>query len=99
MEKGSSTRMKVIYTEMVNKLLFDYSKAAWTKEGLAGLCRETLKFKMVAERSFAPYCSYDKFALEFCHLDLFVENLRWCRVFLFTDTPPFEHFIVLKDQS
>lgn len=98
-EKGDFTRMNVVYSKRISKLLFDKIGEVWTAGELARFWSEISKIKTVAERTFRPHRSSGLLTLRFHLLDHVGDGLERFGSLSFTDAAPAEHFNVLIKQS
>lgn len=57
LERCDLTRMNVLYTGSVNKVLFEHKDSAWVEGEQVRLCLEIWKIKSVVEKTIAPHCS------------------------------------------
>lgn len=94
-EKCDLTCMNVLYTEMVERELFDQRGGMWVEGELVGLRLEIWKFETVVEYTFAPHCSSGLLTLKFYLHDHLVDDMKRFRSLSFVDAGPVELFNVL----
>lgn len=76
MEKRDLTRVKVLKTEVVNKVLLNHTPGARVKEELIRLRSKTRKFKSAFEKAFGLHCSSDLSRLGLHFLDQLLDELE-----------------------
>lgn len=89
------TRTNVLYTLIMNKMLFDHRNWAWVEVELIRLQLEIWKFKSDVQKIFAPHYSYGLLTLKFYLLHSHVDDFGRFGSFSFMEAEPFEHFGVL----
>lgn len=75
-ERGNWTRMNVLYTKIVNKVLFGHKDGSWVEGEVVGLWSEICKFKECCSKKFEPHCSFHSSTLKFYLLDFLVDSLE-----------------------
>lgn len=73
-DKRDVTRMSMLDTEMMNKMLLDQSGSAWVEKELVRLRSEIQKLKSVVRKRFAPQRSSGLVKLTFHPLNRIVED-------------------------
>lgn len=98
-ESCDFTRMKVLFTEVVNKALTGQRGGGWVERELVRLRSNIWKLKSVVAKTFAPHCSPSLFTLRLLLLKHPEGNKESFGNLLLMDAGPIDHLNLLIENS
>lgn len=98
-EDASLTRVHVMYTDLVNRVMSDNNSNGWSTEDLEELRSTVLLFKKQVWALFGPHCDRGLNTLKFHLLDHLVDDLQRFGTIRVLSASPYEQFNLIVKQS
>lgn len=98
-EEAPLTKIHVLYTDLVNRLMSDNYSNGWSDAELQDLRSTVLTFKKQVWSLFGPHCDRGLNTLKFHLLDHLVDDLQRFGTVRVLSASPYEHYNVVIKQS